>query len=228
MNADFLRIQGDCPISEDQVEINLDRRIFILADGFGGGPGKKVAEISTQAIKQFLEQEAGDLDATLPFELRSYYSLAGNVLFNAVSFANHEVSKVNEGKNWMNSGGASVTAAYQDGKLLAIAQVGTNAVFLKRASQSTELTVSRSLARQMDPFHPYAPESHVPMMSLGTSKSLEPEIFEVEVQPGDQIVICTSGFRSLVAKRLAEDTGSFQDLVNTISEANLSLIWIRT
>ena len=74
--AEGFQLQGTAPVQEDFFEVNPKRGIFILADGFGGTAGKKAAEITVKSVKKFLEQEAGDLDATLPFELRSYFSLA--------------------------------------------------------------------------------------------------------------------------------------------------------
>lgn len=115
--AEGFQRQGETPVQEDYFEINPERGIFILADGFGGGAGKVAAQSAVKYVRQFLEQEAGDLDATLPFELRPYFSLAGNVLFNAISYANQKLLKMNQGRTWMNSGGASLTAAYLEGKL---------------------------------------------------------------------------------------------------------------
>lgn len=221
--------QGMAPIQEDFFEVNAERGIFILADGFGGSPGKAAAKSAVQFVKQFLEQEAGDLDATLPFELRQYFSLAGNVLFNAISFANHKVIKLNEVKTWLNSGGASLVAGYLEGKLLSIANVGTNTVYLKRSGKVKEIVSPKSLGRQIDPFNVDAEGKHVPLMSLGTVKHLEPEMVEIEVQSGDEIIFQTAGinedhFLQLIKlKNQAEIRQYFDDLSTS---QNASLIWI--
>ncbi|MBU6153043.1 MAG: hypothetical protein KGP28_01965, partial [Bdellovibrionales bacterium] len=98
--AEAFQVQGANPVQEDYFEINVDRGIFILADGFGGSAGREAAELAVKSARKFMEQEAGDLDATLPFELRPYYSLAGNVLLNAIAFANQTVFQRNHGRSW--------------------------------------------------------------------------------------------------------------------------------
>ena len=103
-------------------------------------------------MKHFLFKEAGDRDATLPFVLRSYFSLAGNVLFNALIFANRKVLKLNGKKNVHEKGGASLIAGFMDGDLLALANVGVCSAMLMREGKSQELVVPRSYGKLADPF----------------------------------------------------------------------------
>lgn len=226
------QLQGGVPVQEDYFEINADRGIFILADGFGGGAGKYAAEVAVKAVRQFLEQEAGDLDATLPFELRPYFSLAGNVLFNAISFANQKLIAANKGKNPMNSGGASLIAGYLEGRLLSVANVGTCSLFLSREGKSKEILVPRSLAKQVNPFADSMVDgAGVPLMSLGTTKQLEPEIVEIEVREGDQLCFQSAPVPSALRDQLFQ-LNSNQGLSQIIDaqepgslQGNASLIW---
>lgn len=192
--AEGFQLQGSAPVQEDYFEINLEKGIFILADGFGGSAGKKSAEIAVKSVKKFLEQEAGDLDATLPFELRPYFSLAGNVLFNAVSYANQKLSQENQSLSTMNRGGASLIAGYLEGRLLALANVGACRLHLNRAGKAKEIISPKTLERQNNPFLEES-ESSIPLMSFGTARQLEPEIVEIELLEGDQLCFGTSGFR---------------------------------
>lgn len=227
------QLQGQHPVQEDYFEVNPERGIFILADGFGGGVGRYIAEIAVKSVRRFLEQEAGDLDATLPFELRPYYSLAGNVLFNAIVFANQKVMAANQGKNWMNAGGASLIAGYLEGRLLSIANVGTCNLFLSREGRQKEILVPRSLAKQVNPFAEGNTEgASVPLMSLGTSKQLEPEIVEIEIREGDQLLFQTAGVSQELRTQLFK-LSSNQDLSqiidaeesNQTTSINSSVIW---
>jgi serine/threonine protein phosphatase PrpC len=199
--AEGFQIQGSSPVQEDFFEVNPDRGIFILVDGFGGSSGKKAAEIVAKSVRKFLEQEAGDLDATLPFELRSYFSLAGNVLFNAISYANQKLIQENQSLPLMERGGASLIAGYMEGKLLALANVGACRLNLKRGDLIKEIVSPRSLERQSNPFQEESPFS-IPLMSFGTAKQLEPEITEIELQAGDQLCFGTSGFRLAMRDKL--------------------------
>ncbi len=196
-----LQFQGAAPLQEDQFEVNPERGIFILSDGFGGSAGKKAAEVVTSSVKRFLEMEAGDLDATMPFELRPYFSLAGNILFNAVAFANQKLMREFNQVPMMDRGGASMIAGYLEGRLLALANVGACRVHLCRDGMIKEIISPKTLERQVNPFQEES-DSAVPLMSFGTARQLEPEITEIELRPGDRICFGTSGFRQSIRDQL--------------------------
>jgi len=129
--------------------------------------------------------------------LRRYYSLAGNVLFNALIHANRKVLAANKGKTANGKGGASVIAAYLDEDLFALANVGGCSAWLVRDGKITELVVPRTYARLVDPF---AEDPNidlaVPLMAMGMTDDLEPEIVEFRVRPGDWLLLQTDGIRS--------------------------------
>lgn len=190
--------QGNRPGLENHVLVDEDKGIFVLSDGLGGpGPGFEAAKISCEAVKGFLFKEAGDQDATFPFELRSYFSLAGNVLFNSLLHANQKVLSFNRGKSVHEKGGASVLAGYIDEGLLALANVGNCTAWLIREGRSIELVIPRSYGRLVNSFRADIPlDERVPLMTLGMSRDLEPEICEFRVYPGDWIFMHTEGLPS--------------------------------
>jgi protein phosphatase len=203
-SATFLHA-GTRPDQEDHALILEDKRIFVVADGFGGPvPGAQASQTACDAVKNFLFKEAGDLDATLPFELRTYFSLAGNVLFNALVHANKKVKKLNKGKDVHEKGGASVLAGFMDGDLLAIASVGACSAWLFRDGEARELVMPRTYARLVDPFHPdHHADFQVPLMAMGISDDLEPEIFEYRMKPGDWLLFQTDGLNSTAREAIA-------------------------
>lgn len=186
---------GSRPEQEDFLMADASRGIFAVADGFGGASaGERAARSACEAVKGFLLKGAGDLDATLPFVLRSYFSLASNVLFNALIHANRQVLLLNGSKSVNEKGGASVVAGYVDGDLLALANVGVCTAWLYREGRGVELVVPRSYARLHDPFNENPPEQHqIPMMAIGTAQDLEPEIIECRLKPGDCLVLHSDG-----------------------------------
>ncbi len=190
--------QGDASIQEDFVLAQKDRGLFVVADGFGGSEGGAGASrLACESVLGFLEKEAGDLDATLPFVLRRYYSLAGNVLFNALIHANRKLLNLNKGKPANVRGGASVIAAYLDDDLFALANVGGCSAWLLRDGRMTEMVIPRTYARHLDPFSVDPnPDYAVPLMAMGMTDDLEPEIIEFRVRKGDWLLIQSDGIRS--------------------------------
>lgn len=198
--------QGAHPAQEDHVLVQDEKGIFVIADGFGGpAPGAHAAKTACEAVKGFLFKEAGDLDATLPFEIRSYFSLAGNVLFNGLVHANNQLLKSNSGKNVHEKGGASVLAGYVDGRLLALANVGACSAWLIREGKAVELVTPRTYARLRDPFAPQsdAEGGRIPLIALGVASDLQPEIFEFQLRPGDWVMAVTSGFSAALRERVS-------------------------
>jgi serine/threonine protein phosphatase PrpC len=171
------------------------------------------AKTACEEIEKFLFKEARDLDATLPFVLRSYFSLAGNVLFNSLIHANRKVLALNKGKNVHEKGGASAIAAFLDGDLLAIANVGSCSASVIRDGKTQELVTPRSYGRLVDPFGDSKVDA--PLMALGMSQDLEPEIFEYRVQSGDVLIFHTDGVSSTLIQSL--NGGSFNTPSNSMA-----------
>lgn len=198
--------QGTRPAQEDHLLNHKERGIIVVADGFGGPvAGSKAAQIACESVSRFLVKEAGDLEATLPFVLRTYFSLAGNVLFNALIYANRSVIKLNKGKDVHEKGGASVIAGFIDGDLLAVANVGACSASLFRAGNVAELVVPRTYGKLLDPFATdgqVEDELAAPLMAMGMADDLEPEIFEYRVKAGDWLLFHTDGIKADIKERL--------------------------
>jgi serine/threonine protein phosphatase PrpC len=196
---------GNRPAQEDFVLADREKGVFVVADGFGGPlPGAAAAKAACEAVKNFLFKEARDQDATLPFVIRTYLSLASNVLFNSLVHANKKLLAMNRNKNVHEKGGASVLAAFLDGNQISIGNIGSCTAKLIRGNQKTDLVTPRTLGRMKDPFsNGSIPGCQVPLMSLGMAEDLEPEIVEYEVRHGDWIVFKTDGIpESLIQQAL--------------------------
>ncbi|MBL7716038.1 MAG: protein serine/threonine phosphatase 2C family protein [Bdellovibrionales bacterium] len=194
---------GARPIQEDHVLTHAERGIWAVADGFGGqGAGDVAAKTACESVQSFLEKEAGDEDATLPFEIRQYFSLAGNVLFNALIHANRQVLTLNKNKSANEKGGASLLAAYLDGDLLALSQVGCTQAHLFRGDQRRELVIPKSYSRLVDPME-NSSLYQAPLMAIGITSDLEPEVSEIRVRKGDFVVLATDGLGAAGLEQIA-------------------------
>ncbi|MFZ9596674.1 MAG: hypothetical protein ACO3A2_11440 [Bdellovibrionia bacterium] len=216
--------QGNCPAQEDYCLIHQERGIFVIADGFGGPePGRQAAKLGCESVQSFLFKEAGDLEATLPFVLRQYFSLLGNVLFNAMLFANQKINEGNRGKTIHEKGGASVLSGFIDGDLLALANVGVCSASLirrgEKGAEKTNLVVPRSLSRLVNPFLKQPnPSQSIPLMALGMVGDLEPEIVEHRLKPGDWLILSTDGVPVELIDALVALQSKDQDLNESLGE----------
>ncbi len=198
--------QGKMPAQEDAVAVDRERRIFVVADGFGGPTaGAAASKLACDEIQHFLVKESGDLEATLPFVIRSYFSLAGNVLFNALLYANRKAMAQNKEKGIHERGGASVLAGFMDGDLLALAAAGGCSAWLFREGKEASLVMERTYGKLCEPFFADLPIGlRAPLTALGMSEDLEPEIFEYRVQKGDWLLLATDGLGSELRGKILE------------------------
>lgn len=201
--------RGGEPVSENAALCNELQKVFVVSDGFGGPvAGLNAAKQASEAIQDFLCTQAGDREATLPFVLRNYFSLAGNVLYNAVIFANRRLNKLNDRKTLNERGGASAIAALVDGEFLALAQVGCCSAWLYRGDREKELVAPRSYGALRDPFSFRRDGLHrVPLMALGMEEDLEPEISEFLLKRGDWLLLATQGLPEAVRILIREVRG---------------------
>ncbi|RYZ73315.1 MAG: hypothetical protein EOP09_02100 [Proteobacteria bacterium] len=81
-----------------------------------------------------------------------------------------------------------------DEDLMALANVGNCSVWLIRQGQAKELVTPRSYARLVDPFcEDPSIDRAIPLMAMGMSEDLEPEIIEFRVKKGDWLLLQTDG-----------------------------------
>lgn len=191
--------QGAAPIQEDVVWHQEQFKFWMVLDGFGGSTGLKAAQIVQEACVEFMQHECGDFEATLPFEIRRYYSLAGNVIYNAVAYANKKLFEAMKGAPWENCGGASAIIAYQEGQRLTFGSVGACRLYLHRQGKVQKLSHPKTLATWMSPDgNLEATDYEVPLMYFGSAQQLEPEINEIRIQSNDEILLETSGVNDVL------------------------------
>ena len=186
-------LQGRRQAMEDFVLVDNQRGVFAVADGFGGkGLGNQAAKIACDATAEFLKREGGDEDATLPFEMRKYYSLTANILLNAVLHASRRVFQSKR------VAGCSLVSAYVEFNHCAIASIGTCSATLVREGKSQRIVVPQSYGRFLDPTNESwvsgADGMDAPMMALGVQEDIEPQLVEFRLHPGDLLVLHSDGF----------------------------------
>lgn len=194
---------GKRRLNEDVYLAVPERQLFGVADGFGGaGIGDATAKDCLENVKYFVENGLGDSEVTLPFVYRRYYTEGGNLVFNAFLYANGELCRQNKDKALSGRGGASVIFSFFDGRNMTLANVGSCCAFLIRRARVQTLIRPRSYNAFKGVFQgSWNPKWAFPLMAMGASNDLEPEITELKVEKGDVIVLATDG----VYPRLSEE-----------------------
>ena len=210
--------------NEDAIGSNRDAGLFVLADGMGGYNAGEVA--SSIAVKTILElaTEACTRENRGETESETGMMRQTIVLRDAISRANkiiHQTANSQESCHGM--GTTIVTCLFYDNKI-SIAHVGDSRMYRMREGNLEQITMDHSLLQELVDRGFYSKEEalrstnkNYVTRALGVESSVDVELNEAEVVPGDFYLLCSDGLSDMV-----ED----DDIQLTIStfHANLDVV----
>lgn len=171
--------------------------LFAIADGMGGhAAGEVASEIAVRVLSE-LAPEHPD----------------GAALGHAVEEANRAVIQAAHEGRGRQGMGTTMTAAMLEGERLVIAQVGDSRAYLLHQGKLQQLTRDHSLmadmieAGQLTPEEARThPQRSVITRALGSDTHLHPDIYEINVETGDRLLICSDGLSGMVFDNEIENT----------------------
>ncbi|MDR2715432.1 MAG: Stp1/IreP family PP2C-type Ser/Thr phosphatase, partial [Coriobacteriaceae bacterium] len=169
--------------------------LFAVADGMGGHDSGEVAsEIAIRTLLEFAPDYAD-----------------GEVLGTAVVEANRAVLQAvadGTGKPGM---GTTMTAAVLEGERLVIAHVGDSRAYLFYQGKLQQITRDHSLMADMIEAGQLTveearvhPSRSIITRALGSDPNVLPDIYEINVETGDRLLICTDGLSGMLTDDLIE------------------------
>ena len=209
--------------NEDYHLMQLDRGIFIVADGMGGhAAGEVASEMAVRII-------ADELGTT--FRSLSDADITAR-LFQAIQSANGAIFRrtlVEHDKRGM---GTTATAMILFPRRYLIAQVGDSRAYILRAGRMLQVTKDHSYVQeQVDAglltpeqarTHPY---SNVITRCVGSNEEVVPDIYFGNLEAGDVILLASDGLTGMledeaIQKVLEETGGPDQWVDRLINDAN--------
>ena len=171
--------------------------LFAVADGMGGhAAGEVASEIAVRVLSE-LAPEHPD----------------GEALGRAIEEANRAVIQAAREGRGRQGMGTTMTAAMLEGERLVIAQVGDSRAYLLHQGKLQQLTRDHSLmadmieAGQLTPEEARThPQRSVITRALGSDAHLHPDIYEINVETGDRLLICSDGLSGMVCDNEIEST----------------------
>lgn len=162
--------------NEDAHLVDLERGLLVVADGMGGHPAGDVA--SSLAV--------GRTDRDLDMVEDDAHTGRMRAIGAAVRAAHMEVRSAAAEDPDKEGMGTTLVVAHVDEeeRLLTLANVGDSRAYLLRDGKARQLTTddiwSGVFGRTLT-------------QAVGASDAVEPEVIEVELEPGDRILLCTDG-----------------------------------
>ena len=169
--------------------------LFAVADGMGGHEAGEIASEIT--VNTLAELAPSHLDA--------------EGLTAAVEAANYNVMKAPRQGIGRDGMGTTLTAAMLEGERLLIAQVGDSRAYLLHKGHLQQITRDHSLmadlieAGQITPEEARVhPNRSVITRAIGSDIHMRPDIYELNVNAGDRILLCSDGLSSMISNNAIE------------------------
>ncbi len=166
--------------------------VFAVADGMGGHDGGEVASaLAASTICRVARERLRD-EAVTP-------ELLEGVFRDAFQAANNGVKSEAERKG-NDMGTTLVALAVIDGRHALVANVGDSRAYFFRDGQLHQVSVDHSYVQQLvlrgrvKPEEArHHPQSNILLRTVGTERDVEIDLFRLQLEPGDKVLLCTDG-----------------------------------
>lgn len=167
--------------------------LYCVADGMGGHESGEVAsQMAVETICRVARERVAALSGVNPEALE-------NILDEAFQTANNSIKDHSE-RLGNDMGTTLVTAMVVEDRAALVANVGDSRGYLMRRGTLHQITRDHSLvARMVEQNRITAeearnhPHSNILLRTVGTERNVEIDIFRVELEPGDRMLLCSDG-----------------------------------
>ncbi len=198
-------------INQDSFEILENQCIYIVADGMGGhAAGDQASRIAVKTITEILS--AYDFSTDNPSEQASEPLVIEELIRYALQEANEQILLASLSNQHLQGMGTTAIVAVAHHGNLYIGHVGDSRTYLIRNRQVSQLTEDHSVVQQLvrtgaiseeeAQVHPY---KNVITRCLGMQANVEPDTMELELQPGDRILMCSDGLSNMVSNLILQE-----------------------
>jgi serine/threonine protein phosphatase PrpC len=194
-------------LNEDNFVVDTDANFFAVCDGMGGhNAGEVASQMAIETLAAFIRKSAGEeKDITWPYGLEKELSFEANRLKTAVRLANKRVFKAADNREDYTGMGTTVVAALVSDSVLTVGSAGDSRCYLLRDGKLTQLTrddswVSAAWAEGIlthDEIDRH-PLRNVITKAVGAKDSLDIDIVEHGLAPGDVAMLCSDGLHSML------------------------------
>lgn len=183
------RTDVGCVREHNEDSLSVAPPLYVVCDGMGGhAAGEVASEIAAEIIA---ERAPRHLDA--------------EALGRAVEEANLAIIRAAREGVGREGMGTTCTAAMLENERLVIAQVGDSRAYLLHNGKLQQLTRDHSLmadlveAGQITPEEAKThPQRSVITRALGSDPHTEPDLYELNVETGDRLLLCSDGLSTML------------------------------
>ncbi|MGE3842026.1 MAG: PP2C family serine/threonine-protein phosphatase [Vicinamibacterales bacterium] len=194
--------------NEDAYCVREDLGLYLVADGMGGHAGGEVAShLAATTIERFVaDTRAADSQSTWPFAFETHLSVDANRLKTGFRLANRRLA--DESSRQAALRGMATTASavlLGDASHVTAAHVGDSRIYRLHEGTLTRLSQDHSWVEEQvraGVFDARTASQHpwrnVVTRALAGADDPEVDLFELELMPGDRLLICSDGLFAVV------------------------------
>lgn len=174
--------------------------LVVVADGMGGAAAGEVASSTAvhtaDDLARAQSESQGEASGTLP---------PRDLLARVVAQSAAQVRALVEADPSRAGMGTTFTAVQTDGTRVALAHLGDSRAYLLRGGRLEQLTADHTLVQSLVDAGRLSPAQarrsahrHIVMRSLGGGGPSEPDLLDLDLLPGDRLLLCSDGLSDLV------------------------------
>lgn len=220
--------------NEDSFLVNQDLGLYVVADGMGGHSGGEFASrFAVSTVEEVLQSMNMDPEATVISGVNEDGTNFGDRLRYAIEVASQKIYDQALYEPELKGMGTTVTAVIVDENKACIANVGDSRVYHIRGNDISQVTEDHSLVSEQIKAGILTEEEakkhklkNIITRSVGYQEEVEADLFYLDLEPGDSLVMCTDGLTNLVEDSFIYDTvkkssGNLEQACKVlVSEAN--------
>lgn len=189
------------PINEDAVKILPEKNFFMLADGVGGNRAGEVAsKQALVALEDYLNNN--------PLHTVNGSEQISRYFENAVSFVNEYIRRLSEEIPEYAGMATTLVFAYFKDQILYVGNVGDSRVYFVHNNTIHQVTVDHTYVNDLVMMGAITREEaehhakkNVITRAIGSNAYSCPDTFNIFIEEGDKILICSDGLYDEVTER---------------------------
>lgn len=195
--------------NEDTFRMEDSLGLYIVADGMGGHlAGEVASQIAVDVIFKGYRKwvEEGTQEDELYGSFDDSLTRHGNYLISSIRAANRVVHEMAIQYEQYHGMGTTVAALVVTPMLIIAANVGDSRLYLVRNGRIERLSKDHTMISEQVERGVLTPEEaevsplrHVLTRNLGSTESVDPDVFEIEPRNNDRFILCTDGLTDLVS-----------------------------
>ena len=191
-------VNQDCFLCEEGAVGELSN-LFIVADGMGGHNGGDFASrYCIENVKDYIKEHKGD----------SIIS----IIRSAIKAANEGIREKAEMHEALKGCGTTVVLSTIKDDILYIANVGDSRLYVIQNGKLAQITEDHSVVEEMiksgiikKEEARFNPHKNKVTRALGAEPEIEVDFFEVKLEKGDRVFLCSDGVSNMMDERTLEE-----------------------